>query len=1238
PKLKGRPRKKTTAIIRTNNGNSGTANGTGNTNTPSSTTTTTSNNGTPVGNGGAGCQRSSSPESNTSDESKTSQIRTTRRSALNKSNSTEKASERQLTAVQRRNSYVKNGSNSSNNSNDNNANNNHTNNGCNNNNTAANDSNSDNTGNTNSLGTTVDLEDWTDDASATATGAKLKEMCVKNEQTFLKHLNKFMRERKTPIQRVPHLGFKQIDLFFFWSHGQKLGGYEKITGNKLWKKLYDAMGGDPGSTSAATCTRRHYEKLLLPFERHLNGECEKKTRRKTTSTSSTGSKKAKSKGSAVNGVKSKKKSSSTKTVNGVPKGKGSSKCSVHEDNGDDDDGYSDSVSTPDKGSSREGGGRESPKEVSDDDNDSTGSKKQPKLIVKLNLSKVKSSSSPEDSDEEEDDDNDASDGQDVGSDADIKDMDFKRDIEEDSTSMSIKRDVQRIVDDMNSDTEDSDKPLPKTSSLFDLKREDLTEEDDNTFDPLSAATKKSVSALAVDTKTGADPKASDSVIHLSPVSDIDEDDDPISDIKAESMAKSSSLPAKPIVDAKCGQKVDKPLLMTASPILAGSASAIPSVAMANIATNTAFPVAASPLFSISTLVNSVKTEPQLTSPPPTAPPAPSMPTAAAPYGTATYTPSLTPPKHHFASSPITPLQMKKGYDKAYDKSYDMSSNRRQTVIKTTNTNPLIATQYTPQTHYKTKGFESLPIPAHSYQSALYRVECETAMAGKKAPADMAQVYNDVLDLSVKKRCLEADSRTSPSQALIDGSANGLDLSVKKRKLELMDAPKHDVPKAKHLLTVSGGDHRISHSLTPPLMSSLPMAMSMAAALQHRSLTPLPPAPSQPKTPPHKLCPQPVNSVPQSVQKSSQQSLHYHHNHHHHNSGAGSAKPYAPAADPQKYVNNHNKPNKTPQQQSYTTSTHVHLSPHHHNAYQSSVSQSQHHSNSGQHHHQSYQKSVPQQVSPHQLKANSRDMMAADIKHHDRHHHNLSAHSPAAILKPQVRHSSGQPSVSQSTPSPVHQSMYNCVVSPSSHRTSSSSTKSSPVSSKPSSMHRQSSPSVRSAHSAAELELSAKLLSPSSMMMMSALPSIPTSLVPTMAHTKSSHQNTITTTAAPAISEYNPSLPAFNPLLYSSPNLWYGSGLHPSVSAAGGSPYMSPPNAMSQLSPHMLAASHPLLSGGYPGAGIPAEHLLAAAAAAQFGGAKGAELAAYKQLLDQHQQQSAPNPYQLQLFQHFYATK
>ena len=34
----------------------------------------------------------------------------------------------------------------------------------------------------------------------------------------------------------------------------------QVTQKRLWKHLYDKLGGNPGSTSAATCTRRHYEK------------------------------------------------------------------------------------------------------------------------------------------------------------------------------------------------------------------------------------------------------------------------------------------------------------------------------------------------------------------------------------------------------------------------------------------------------------------------------------------------------------------------------------------------------------------------------------------------------------------------------------------------------------------------------------------------------------------------------------------------------------------------------------------------------------------------------------------------------------------------------------------------------------------------------------------------------------------------------------------------------------------
>ncbi|XP_071338596.1 AT-rich interactive domain-containing protein 5A isoform X2 [Trachinotus anak] len=53
------------------------------------------------------------------------------------------------------------------------------------------------------------------------------------------------------------------------------GTMNQVTAQRLWKKVYDELGGSPGSTSAATCTRRHYERLVLPFERHIKGEEDK---------------------------------------------------------------------------------------------------------------------------------------------------------------------------------------------------------------------------------------------------------------------------------------------------------------------------------------------------------------------------------------------------------------------------------------------------------------------------------------------------------------------------------------------------------------------------------------------------------------------------------------------------------------------------------------------------------------------------------------------------------------------------------------------------------------------------------------------------------------------------------------------------------------------------------------------------------------------------------------------------
>ncbi|KAM9743515.1 AT-rich interactive domain-containing protein 5A [Menidia menidia] len=95
------------------------------------------------------------------------------------------------------------------------------------------------------------------------------------EKAFVSTLHLFMKGKGTPIERIPHLGFKQINLWKIYKAVEKLGGYDSVTARRLWKKVYDELGGSPGSTSAATCTRRHYEKLVLPFERHVKGEEDK---------------------------------------------------------------------------------------------------------------------------------------------------------------------------------------------------------------------------------------------------------------------------------------------------------------------------------------------------------------------------------------------------------------------------------------------------------------------------------------------------------------------------------------------------------------------------------------------------------------------------------------------------------------------------------------------------------------------------------------------------------------------------------------------------------------------------------------------------------------------------------------------------------------------------------------------------------------------------------------------------
>ena len=56
--------------------------------------------------------------------------------------------------------------------------------------------------------------------------------------------------------------FISVDLHAFFEKVAKLGGYEGCVHGKAWKSVYDELGGNPQNTSAATCTRRHYERYF----------------------------------------------------------------------------------------------------------------------------------------------------------------------------------------------------------------------------------------------------------------------------------------------------------------------------------------------------------------------------------------------------------------------------------------------------------------------------------------------------------------------------------------------------------------------------------------------------------------------------------------------------------------------------------------------------------------------------------------------------------------------------------------------------------------------------------------------------------------------------------------------------------------------------------------------------------------------------------------------------------------
>jgi len=84
-------------------------------------------------------------------------------------------------------------------------------------------------------------------------------------------LNDFMCNRGSPILKVPTVGYSKLNLHQLFNVVATYGGYGQVTLKKQWKYVYEGLGGKhyAGITNAATCTRKAYEKLLLPYEKHM---------------------------------------------------------------------------------------------------------------------------------------------------------------------------------------------------------------------------------------------------------------------------------------------------------------------------------------------------------------------------------------------------------------------------------------------------------------------------------------------------------------------------------------------------------------------------------------------------------------------------------------------------------------------------------------------------------------------------------------------------------------------------------------------------------------------------------------------------------------------------------------------------------------------------------------------------------------------------------------------------------
>mmetsp|Transcript_9711 Transcript_9711/g.29524 ORF Transcript_9711/g.29524 Transcript_9711/m.29524 type:complete len:314 (+) Transcript_9711:410-1351(+) len=84
---------------------------------------------------------------------------------------------------------------------------------------------------------------------------------------FYHDLHNFMSSIGQPIQRLPTLGFKELDLWVLYKEVTRRRGVDAVIAKKQWKEVADALQLPASCTDSGFRLRLHYVKYLEAFER-----------------------------------------------------------------------------------------------------------------------------------------------------------------------------------------------------------------------------------------------------------------------------------------------------------------------------------------------------------------------------------------------------------------------------------------------------------------------------------------------------------------------------------------------------------------------------------------------------------------------------------------------------------------------------------------------------------------------------------------------------------------------------------------------------------------------------------------------------------------------------------------------------------------------------------------------------------------------------------------------------------